>query len=147
MVSVKKRKKMIVWGFVAIGMAVIFYFSHQQASESQALSISLATRIVQIISSFFSTELEVGVIHFYLRKGTHFFAYLILGMLVITALGKKMKHIWLALSICILFAISDEIHQIFIPGRSGEVRDVLIDTVGAFIGILLILSLKHVRSR
>lgn len=40
-----------------------------------------------------------------------------------------------ALLICVLYAISDEVHQKFIPGRSGEVRDVIIDTAGASVGI------------
>lgn len=47
------------------------------------------------------------------------------------------KGILLALLICILYAISDEIHQIFVPGRSGEIRDVVIDSSGSSTGILV----------
>ena len=39
--------------------------------------------------------------------------------------------------ICLLYAASDEIHQLFVPGRSGEVRDVMIDFSGAVLGIAL----------
>ena len=41
----------------------------------------------------------------------------------------------LAFFICVLYAISDEVHHYFIPGMSGEVRDVNIDTAGASVGI------------
>lgn len=39
---------------------------------------------------------------------------------------------------CIIYALSDEIHQLFVFGRSGELKDVLIDTIGSFLGIILI---------
>lgn len=58
-------------------------------------------------------------------------------MLVINLLMEyNIKHIILIpLIICLLYSISDEFHQLFIVGRSGEVRDVLIDTIGALTGI------------
>jgi VanZ family protein len=46
------------------------------------------------------------------------------------------RSILLALLLCILYAISDEVHQIFIPGRSGEIRDVIMDIVGSSVGVL-----------
>ena len=45
------------------------------------------------------------------------------------------KLVLLSLLICFLYACSDEIHQLFVPGRSGEARDVLIDTLGACLGV------------
>ena len=45
----------------------------------------------------------------------------------------------LAFLICVLYAISDEIHQLFVPGRAGQVRDVLIDSSGSFLGIFLVM--------
>ena len=40
--------------------------------------------------------------------------------------------------VCALYAASDELHQLFISGRSGEIRDVVIDSIAASIGIVLI---------
>lgn len=40
-----------------------------------------------------------------------------------------------SLLICILYAISDEIHQVFVPGREAQVKDVIIDSGGAAVGI------------
>jgi VanZ family protein len=52
------------------------------------------------------------------------------------------KYILYSLLICLIYSISDEVHQIFVPGRSGEVFDVLIDTLGSFIGINILYKIK-----
>jgi VanZ family protein len=74
-----------------------------------------------------------------LRKNAHYFAYLVLGILVINALRISGVKGWrvcvLALGICVLYAVSDEVHQLFVPGRGGQVRDVLIDSAGATVGL------------
>ena len=44
---------------------------------------------------------------------------------------------------CLVYAISDEIHKLFVPGRSGEIRDVLIDFTGVLIGILFTMLLVY----
>ena len=46
----------------------------------------------------------------------------------------------LTLAICFLYAVSDEVHQVFVPGRAGRISDVMIDTSGAVLGILLVFS-------
>lgn len=85
-------------------------------------------------------DFNVGAFHHYVRKNAHFFAYLVLGILVLNALRSSniagyRRAASAALLICVLYAMSDEVHQLFIAGRSGEVRDVLIDSAGASIGL------------
>lgn len=48
----------------------------------------------------------------------------------------------LALATCIVYAVSDEIHQLFVPGRGAQVKDVMIDSTGAFAGIIIYSWLK-----
>ena len=71
----------------------------------------------------------------------HFTEYLILGILVLNYLstyGKLNKRMLIvALIICYLYAFSDEIHQIFIPGRTAKVLDTLIDGSGSLIGLII----------
>lgn len=68
-------------------------------------------------------------------------------MLVLHALktskGTGYQTIGLALLICVLYAISDEIHQHFVPGRGAQVKDVLIDSAGASVGIVGYLVLNR----
>ena len=119
---------------------MIFYLSHQQAVESNSLSTGITERIVAIIERV-TFGVEIDLVHFnhLIRKSAHFFAYLVLGVLVSNALNSHgyagFKLFWVAMVICVLYAISDEVHQLFVPGRAGQVRDVLIDSAGAVVGI------------
>ncbi|MCA9329471.1 VanZ family protein, partial [Candidatus Saccharibacteria bacterium] len=71
----------------------------------------------------------------------HIFMYFVLGMLVVNVLkdyklGSK-KLIGFSILFAGLYAVTDEIHQTFVSGRSAEARDVLIDTIGATLGVVL----------
>lgn len=69
----------------------------------------------------------------------HFFSYLALGILVAAGLRSSGVNVYrligLARVICLLFAISDEVHQLFVPGRGGQVRDVVIKVSGHWLGV------------
>jgi VanZ family protein len=86
-------------------------------------------------------ELNRWVIHWYLRKYAHFFIYLILGGVLKNALTlssvKGWKAIMIAIVISFLYAVSDEIHQYFVPGRMPLVLDIIIDTAGATVGVIV----------
>lgn len=81
------------------------------------------------------------VTHRFLRKYAHFFIYLFLGIIVKNALSvsgvKGFTAFAIALGICALKGVTDEIHQAFVPGRIPLVMDVVIDTAGAFVGIVV----------
>jgi VanZ family protein len=68
-----------------------------------------------------------------LRKIAHATEYAILGALLARALGRS----WLAFAIGLAYAVSDEAHQAFVPGRMGAPLDVAIDTVGVAAGVFL----------
>jgi VanZ family protein len=57
------------------------------------------------------------------------------------------RSIVLALLICVLYAISDEVHQLFVPGRGGQVKDIIIDSAGATVGIGVYLLISRVVKR
>lgn len=128
------------WGFVFSIMLVIFVMSHQDANDSSVLSGGIV--------AFFTNALNitnVDLFHWFIRKLAHAVIYALLGFFTLNALSHekiKPNHILLALAISILYAISDEIHQTFIPGRSGNVTDVLIDTLGASLGLLTLTIIK-----
>ena len=73
-----------------------------------------------------------------IRKCAHATVYLILAVLVLIALDTNKenakKNIIIALVVCFLYACTDEIHQIFIDGRTGQFTDCIIDTLGAGLG-------------
>jgi VanZ family protein len=145
-------KQVISWLSVLLWMSLIFYLSHQPAAESTELSAG----VMQLLLASFEVmipfiQINIDSLHFLIRKGAHFTAYFILGILLIHALRTSgtagMKAALMALLLSVLYAVTDEIHQLFIPGRSGEVRDVLIDSVGAAVGIGFYLLYRKMRTK
>ncbi|RBP58100.1 VanZ family protein [Alkalibaculum bacchi] len=135
------KKRILPWALVIFWMALIFYLSHQPAAESNGLSTNITRKIAEIIEKIApNIGFNLGSLNHIVRKNAHFFAYLVLGALVVNGVKNSgvstLKAIRVALFICILYAISDEVHQLYIPGRSGEVKDVIIDSAGALVGIL-----------
>jgi len=128
---------------VILWMIVIFSFSNQKAVESTKLSDGLILKTVRIIEKITNKEYsDEEILEKFVkpvRKLAHFTIYLILGVLVylyIKEFNISNKFI-ISLLICVLYAISDEIHQLFIVGRSGKILDVLIDSLGSLTGIFI----------
>ena len=130
-------------------MGMIYIFSDQPADLSTEESFGLATQIVELYAGFSGgmegpEQLEWSLaIEPILRKAAHMSEYALLAVLLyfafrgITVSSKRAAG--LALISCMLFSCSDEWHQTFVQGRSGSIRDVLIDTLGSVIALSLIL--------
>lgn len=151
-------KKIIYIMLIIFWMIIIFMFSNQPSDESTKLSDGfIANTIGNVYKIFDKNVTEEKLIEIKkkyttpVRKTAHFTIYMILGILTISLLKeydiKNRKQIIIAILICLLYATSDEIHQLFIPGRSGEIKDVLIDTSGSTLGILIINKIIKKRTR
>ncbi len=136
-------RKVIKIILILLWMVMIFLLSNEEAVKSSKKSDGLIIRSVELFTgknlSVQEKEKVLKYLVFPVRKCAHLGLYLIFGILVISLLREYMviniKLVLLSLLISFLYACSDEIHQLFVPGRSGEVRDVLIDTLGACLGI------------
>ncbi len=69
-----------------------------------------------------------------LRKIAHAAEYAVLGALLLRAVGRELP----AAAIGIAYAVTDEVHQAFVPGRQGAVLDVLVDAVGVLLGVYVL---------
>ncbi|MDD4756454.1 MAG: VanZ family protein [Prolixibacteraceae bacterium] len=132
--------KFFFYTAVILWMALIFNLSSQVAMQSNELSTGITEVIVKTVQKIApKADFDLKSFNHMLRKNAHFFAYLVLGILVLTALRRSgatgCRSVALALGICVLYAISDEVHQLFVPGRGGQVKDVIIDSAGAGVGI------------
>lgn len=149
-----KRSKFIRilrWFPPLIWYRVIWGFSDQTAAVSGDVSDRFLHRILSGLSSAYVQSEEylqvatVEVISFFERKAAHMFLYFILMVLLLMALGsfvrRPFKRAIVAGLFCAGFAALDEFHQTFIPGRSGSLRDVVVDMAGALIvcGLWLLL--------
>lgn len=133
-------------------MTVIFYYSNQPAVESSALSGSITERVFQLVEKLFFLNLNGNEETFYLnifetiiRKVAHMTEYAILSITLSYAFfvfrNKGWKLVFKSQFFCILYAITDEIHQLYVPGRSGQIVDVLIDGAGGFLGCMVFMYL------
>ena len=111
-------------------MIFIFIMSHTNGNDSSNQS----NFIDQIILRFINIDLNT--LTFVIRKIAHMCEYAILFLLIYYGLHKTFKYqyyLLISLILTFLYACSDEFHQTFIPGRSGQFKDVLIDTIGMII--------------
>jgi len=133
-------------------MAFIFNLSSQVAEQSNELSTGITEIIVEAVERVVpQAELDINTLNHIVRKNAHFLSYLVLGILVLNALRRGgvqgYKSIAITAVVCILYAVSDEIHQLFVPGREGQIKDVLIDSSGSAAGIVLYLLVSRILRR
>lgn len=139
----------LITGVLLFGwMVLIFCFSAQPAKESQQMSGSVSYRIIESSAEVFRwgmTENEIKEwserIDFPIRKGAHMAEYAVCTILVAACVigyrtwSRKIAITAFVITAC--YAMTDEIHQLFVPGRAGRISDVCIDSLGAAVGLLL----------
>lgn len=132
-----------------IVMYMIFRMSAQDGVTSSQLSYKISTKIVVTADKLLQKELSqdriehyANRIHYYVRKLGHVTEYFILAVSVAFPLyvyGVRGLSLMLVAGLfCVGFAGLDEYHQSFVAGRGPSKRDVAIDSIGIFIGILLV---------
>lgn len=131
--------KKIVILLCIIWIGIIFYMSSNTGIVSRKESMKIANFVYKqnIVKSTFK-DLKKKNVNGILRKNAHALEYLILaflvGSIIFTFYIKGKGALIYILFICLLFAVLDEFHQSFIPGRGSLIGDVLIDFLGSIIG-------------
>ncbi len=171
----KSRRGILRWFLTCLTLFwMVFIFMMSSAGKDESNSQSGA--VCEFICEHFvegyeemAPEEQIQMqqkISFPVRKCAHLSEYAVLGALMTLTAASWIRggeetmrtgetpggtvRILPVLAAGFLYAVSDEIHQIFVPGRSGEPRDVLIDTSGVLIGICLVrfhFSLRERRKR
>ena len=154
-------KKAIFTTFVALWMGVIFWFSAQPAVESSKMSHSIGKVIGEVLVPDFkalSSEEQEAIaekIDYPVRKTAHAMEYAVLGGLLVLMYGSYeiigKKGMAYGILTGVAYAMTDEIHQLFVAGRSCQMTDVLIDSAGvifgSIIGVLIFICTIKQRSR
>lgn len=131
-------KRYVRWLLVILWALVIFLFSSQIGEESgnnNRFIIHMFSRIGINLEFIFK-----GSANIIIRKLGHFTEFFILYLLIFNALivdFKYNKTIWITLMLVFIYACLDEIHQMFVPGRYAAIGDVLIDTGGGVLCMLI----------
>jgi len=130
-------------------MCLIYYLSGQDGETSAGLSMKVSIKIVELASHIFqeplSTEqvlLYAELIHFLIRKCAHVGIYFLLAVSVSFPLYvyglRGFPLMLIAGGFCVAFACGDEYHQSLVAGRGPSKRDVMIDSIGIFAGVILV---------
>lgn len=141
-------KKILIWIPAIVMAMVIFGFSKQDGEESSGLSYKAADMILTVCDKAGIVDYNdnnrdsmIEAVQFPIRKAAHMTEYAVLSVLVMLALIvdgiKGIRLPVIATIIAVAFAATDELHQRYVPGRYGCVRDVLIDAAGSIIGLAI----------
>jgi VanZ family protein len=95
--------------------------------------------LIFALSSIPSLGTGLGTWDLVLRKLAHASEFAVLGFLLARAVGRPL----LAILLGVAYAVTDELHQQFVPGRQGAVYDVAIDAVGVLVGVCLALRMAR----
>lgn len=113
------------WFPALVWMAFIFFLSHQPGSRVST-ALPFFQKLFPAMNSF---------------NNGHFVLYFILALTIYWGLGPQRQNLrgkLLTVAACLLYGISDEVHQYFIEGRASEVSDVRNDTIGAALAMLVL---------
>lgn len=139
----------IVW------MCIIFAFSAQPKEESSEVSAGFTYQMVSSTSFFFRLDLSdervkeiADAIEGFVRKIAHMTEFGLLSILLYIWIGQwEMSFLrkgGTAAGAAAVYAVTDEIHQLFVAGRAGRFTDVLIDSAGAVLGVLVFVLIAKI---
>lgn len=129
----------IFWIVASIAVAIlIFYFSSQIAAESNEVSKGFLRKLLTLLLGYSPDKLPRRYNH-YIRKAAHFSIYALFGFCLTGVFHhqRRVPAIPAAILSAALYAMTDEFHQSFVPGRGPQITDVLLDTSGAMLGALI----------
>jgi VanZ family protein len=134
------------WAILIAMCTVIFVFSSSPATDSSNQSRTIVMKLIHFLYVDFdkkpiSEQAAVySLLTLLVRKGAHFSEYALLAALAFSAfygIHNKILRLLSSVAAAALYACTDEFHQTFVPGRSGMMRDVLIDSTGALFGAIV----------
>ncbi len=139
-------KRLIILVLIIIWMSIVFFFSSEKSEDSNQRSYNITEEIVEVFNKDINEadkKLKTNNLQHYIRKLAHFTLYTIGGVLFFLFantydISLKKKSVF-SFSAGMLFACSDELHQLFVSGRSGQPSDVVIDSLGVILGIFFII--------
>lgn len=140
-----KFLRAIIIILILFNMGAIFFFSAQKAVESDKTSDGFITALCKTVVSYFDSlspqekETTIKSLSHAVRKAAHMSEYALLGFLcaiLFASYGYKIRNFALGFGFSTLYAATDEFHQLFVEGRSGQFSDVCIDAAGALTGVI-----------
>ena len=145
------KRVLIAILLVLAWMLFIFIMSGMDSSQSNGKSKNVTVNVITTVDKITKASKETVIKHqeetfidkinLLIRKSSHAMEYLVLGFLIINLFYQMSKnspiHYFYSLLISFLYACTDEFHQTFVEGRTGQFIDVIIDSLGAIFGCII----------
>ena len=146
---------------ILLWMVLIFCFSAQNADDSSSTSGHLLEDLLSLFTPGWDSmtaaqqKARLDACHTLFRKCGHFTEYTVLGTLLTLFFRwghtekqeKPYLRLWIPAVLAFCYAATDEFHQRFVPGRSCEFRDVMIDLSGAMLGLAAVSAVIVIRRK
>ena len=140
------RRVVLRWLAVVLWLAFIFFMSSRDATQ---LSEGFFEQVKQLLATMLNTLF--GYHEDPVSPFCHFCEYAVLGGLLLNALRVHTQSLRTAclagVAIASVYGITDEIHQLFVPGRFCDPADWVVDTCGAALGVLVLYLAVRFRRR
>lgn len=135
-------KRKIIYLIVAIiWICFIFGNSLLNGASSGRLSGGITEKVFKVLQSM-HINITLDTLHHLIRKGAHVTEYFLLGIIIFLNVYEYMKEpkyfISFSVAICLLISIIDETIQTMVDGRSGNIVDVGIDSIGFLVSITIL---------
>lgn len=149
MKKLSRKSQITLYGILVFSwMALIFLYSAQNAEESTQSSFGVTRfvfdvlKTVKIITASNYDSPEFVATHGAIRTAGHFTEYLIFGVFAFlfsraSIARKPSDTVWMPVVFCSFYALTDEVHQYFVPGRAMQLTDWLVDFCGIILAVLL----------
>lgn len=138
---------------IILTSSMIFGFSNQNAEQSSSISAKITKVITKNIKSIQEKEIDEKErieqrIHSIIRKIAHYVIYIFLGIQIMFFIStyniNELDQISISLISGMIYSITDELHQAFIPGRAAQITDIMLDSLGVLTGIFMSLFLMKI---
>ncbi len=131
------KKRVILLVILILYAAMIFIFSHQSDVASQASSNVVTGALSEVVTDVSTNEYDFNFLSYIVRKIAHIIIYAGFSLILFLNIREYKKDLKLVSLLTVLgtflYACTDEFHQTFIKGRTGQFSDVLLDTASGLI--------------
>lgn len=141
----RKFAMLVSIALTVVMLYAIWQFSAQNSSETSALSGKLAWKVTSVAEKVLGRDLNVLKVEALLRKMAHFGVFMALGfgLAGIFVWQRRIPVPVIVIMLGMICAVLDEFHQSFTPGRNPSGFDVLIDTAGVCVGMMVVLLVRR----
>lgn len=148
------NKKYLYIILILLWLSIIFISSSMTSNSSNSSSKAIISKTVEIGYSIIGKDLSINELNditnrlnYPFRKCMHASVYFILSIFIINVFKEVKMENWkkytCTILLCFLWAILDELHQVGVDGRTGQMLDVWIDTFGSIFGLFIFLLYKR----